>query len=291
MKVHIFTSDRLSQAMFRVERALQTHVPAGVSFVKTESSADLWVIPVVGWDAAEKVDLALQAGIPYVLIQYCFRTTQRPTIGDWLPLWRGAKLVWSYYDLNRLALAEKVTSSFPFYHSPLGVDANVFQAAPAAGLRTYGLFTSGYVAETESVWEAVAACERTGRKMFHLGPNLGWRAQHVSCAHGITDFELCTYYAQSEYVCGLRRIEGFELPAAEGLLCGARPIVFDKPHYTDWFGGLAEVIVEGDYAHVSDQLVQLLRQGAHPVSASQRAEAVRRFDWKTICGGFWERLV
>src|SRR5207253_7002977 len=113
----------------------------------------------------------------------------------------------------------------------------------------------------------------------------------VACYSGLSDIQLATLYAQCHYVSGLRRIEGFELPAAEGLLCGARPILFDRDHYRNWYGSLAEYITESDRPGVVAQLVDLFGRQVRTVTADERNEAVRRFHWPTILNGFWERCL
>jgi len=41
---------------------------------------------------------------------------------------------------------------------------------------------------------------------------------------------------------------------------------------------------------VIDQLVELFKRGARPVTAEEREQAVERFNWETIIEGFYERL-
>jgi hypothetical protein len=109
--------------------------------------------------------------------------------------------------------------------------------------------------------------------------------------HGIDDATLARVYSECHFVSGLRRVEGFELPAAEGLLCGARPIFFDGPHYRAWFDTFAEFIPEAASTTWSRRSRRFSGTGARPVTDAERADAARRFDWREIARGFWDRIL
>ena len=102
---------------------------------------------------------------------------------------------------------------------------------------------------------------------------------------------MADYFSQCQFVSGLRRIEGFELPVLEGALCGARPIVFDQPHYKHWFKDFAVFIGEGSREEVIDSLESVFRIGAIPVSENEKALIRERFNWYKIIRGFWERIL
>ena len=84
--------------------------------------------------------------------------------------------------------------------------------------------------------EILLAAEGLGKKVFQLGS--GENTDTITYSNNADDKTLAKYYSQCEFVSGLRRIEGFELPVIEGLLCGARPICFDIPDYRHWFDKL-----------------------------------------------------
>lgn len=254
---------------------------------KHEYDADLVVIPVVG--RLDKVFVQAEAvkrrGAEYALIQYAFKSTQQPDARSWAALWACARCVWSYYDLERMSPRQG-----NFYHAPLGVDSDVFYPRPplSGPPYTYVVATSGRSRLTESVREAAIAAHLVRRKIFHLGSILAL-GPHGHCAVDITDDQLATFYSDCDWVSGLRRVEGFELPAVEGLLCGTRPILFDRPHYRQWYDGFGEFIPEDSRQVVLDQLVQLFERGPRPVTRAEREEAVFRFSWDRILKGFWER--
>lgn len=286
IKAFVDAPMHLSRAMHRVSHALREHAPAHVRIVRTADEADLQVLHVVGYNDTVAYLHRQKPGQKFAIIQYCLKTTSATTVADWIPVWDRAALVWTYYDIAALATAEGVTVPTTVYCSPLGVDASVFRPFPGRR-KPWIIGTSGYVPETECVREAASAASRVGLPMFHLGPDQ--RLAGVTCALGINDRTLARFWSECQFVAGLRRVEGFELPAAEGLLCGARPIMFDAPHYRMHFDGFAEFIQEGSYDEVVVALEDLFRRGARPVAEGERRAAAERFHWPTIAAGFWER--
>lgn len=288
MKVYLTPPRHLSQGIQRVARALATFLPSGASVVSEPQDADVAILHVIGlgsldgW-AAEWV----ASGKPRGIVQYCLTTTENG--GDpafWHPLWAGSKAVWSYYDLLKHL---GIDGADWFYHAPMGVDPSLFTLAPAAD-RPYTVLTSGYIAETEGVTESAEATRRLGRLQFHLGPHLGL-GHHVHHATGVSDAELAHLYRACQYVAGLRRIEGFEMPAIEGLLCGARPVMFDAPTYTHWFGDHAVYVPEGSHDEVVDALMDVFSRTPAPVTNEERVRAVLRFSWDRLCTEFWGRFL
>lgn len=308
MKVYLDLPAPLSFAMDRVVAALKVTAPGcGFEVVGTEEAAELVLLHVIGYDdgLTEAIARITAAGKRYAMIQYCVRTTQRPNVGDWLPLWRGAEGVWSYYDLQALATEDGIGDlaglGVHWHLAPLGADAQVFR--PYNVPRRALILTSGYVAATEGAVEAARAVLAVGGRMIHLGPRadvepelveaLGGEAfakLQIAFQHRIPDGILAQMLSRVQFVAGLRRGEGFELPAVEGLLCGARPIMFDQPHYRLWFDGLAEFVPEGTPEELTVTLAELFRAGARPVTEEERALVRARFDWRTSTLGFWRLL-
>jgi hypothetical protein len=291
LRACVYANEELSAAMRRIELALIQHAPPDVEAMRSDELADLVVVHAVGYpDTLEAIERIKARGQRYAMIQYCVRSTQEPGTDAWLEMWAGADLVWSYYDLPELMAEDGVSlEELRFYHSPLGVDPGVFRFLPAAGER-YAILTSGYVAESECVEECSIATERVGRTMFHLGPELACHGSHVTSRLGITDDELARIYNQCDFVAGLRRVEGFEMPAAEGLCCGARPIVFDAPHYRQWFDDSAVFVPEVDADELIPMLEEIFRAGVKPVTVEERQAAQRLFNWGTIVPVFWREI-
>lgn len=303
MKIYL-TPPQPSLGLERIRTALTRYKPEWVEVVDSADHADLVVLYAIGRHDAlmRQAQNILQEGRQYAVIQVSLRSTMTPSTRNWEWLWADAECVWSYYDLEQ-AVRDDYEGYNPgsdfqvsqfckhvnFYHAPLGVDAEVF--VPYSGLNRENLYviaTSGLSRLSESVRECWLAAEAVNRDVLHVGRQFD--RHNIVCAAGIGDDQLAEEYSACEFVSGLRRKEGFELPAVEGLLCGARPIVFDTPDYHWNYGDHAEYIYEGTRQEVVDQLVELFKRGARPVTSEERAAAVERFNWETIIKGFYERL-
>lgn len=278
------TIEALPRSVRRVADALERH---------SEVAPDVRVFHVTGRLEHVTRDVEEHDG-PFALVQYVVRSSQKPSTRAWLPLWRAAECVWSYYDLPALCEQDGLPADFRFYHAPLGID-DAFRTSRGVK-KQYVVATHGdYL--TQSTRECVIAACRTRDDARR--PSHGGRAAHlggefptdrlVDFYDDITDAELADVYSSSWYVSGLRRCEGFELPAAEGLACGARPILFDRPHYRQWYGDHAEYIEEAPRPDVIDQLRAVFAR-RRPVPASESAWAVDFFDWDRIIAGFHEAL-
>jgi glycosyltransferase involved in cell wall biosynthesis len=276
--------------MYRVAKNLLRYAPSWAMPVATEEEADLVLLHTIGYPETEAA-LERLAGKHVVIAQYCLRTTQRPEVASWLPLWFKSAFVWSYYDLHRAIDESGYFGRHPqILVTPLGVDPGVFTMPPAGGRRMFTIATSGYVAASETVTEVSAAVLAARGLMFHLGPPGVVDGTHVTYGHGISDQGLRDFYQRCSFVAGLRHVEGFELPVLEGLMCGARPVVFDQPHYSDWYEGFAEFIPEGTTEEITAALTEIFLAGPRPVTERERQRAVRRFAWKEVAAQFWRRV-
>lgn len=282
----------LSQAMWRVARVLRETAPAGVQIVDSPLLADLQVIHLIGVDGMQHV-----SSPSYAALQYCFSAEatadgrNAPTACDsaWMPIWRDAVAVWSYYDLP-------VPPGINFYHAPLGVNSDIFKMTPAWPQRDIMMLSSGYVsgAGAEAIEACAVAVSRCGGMTAHIGPSrvqgMSQYPEHWYSVMGVTDEDLAGLYRRSLWVSGLRYREGFELPVLEGLACGARPIVFDRQDMRQWYDGHAVFVPECDGDALIDHLTIVLRNDPEPVTVEERAWIVRRFNWQALAAGFWAKI-
>ena len=248
MKVYVRPQEHQSRGLARIGDAVVRYAPAGVDVVTDYAQAELVVLHVIGriGHVTRQIAQLTADGRRYALIQYALRSTKARHTREWAPIWRGATAVWCSYDLvaamDEDGFGAADIMGMPFYHAPYGADDTIFTPQASKHPRPFQVCTTGFSWMTESVREVALASQVWGGTVFHLGPDMG-RAW-VTCAMNIDDQTLATYYRQCEWVSGLRRTEGFEMPAVEGLLCGARPVLFDAPHYTHWYGSLARYVPE-----------------------------------------------
>lgn len=263
-KVHFVT--RPSIGLDRILHYLIQYMPDNFQRVSSLDKADLAVLFVCG--RRDQTQLLAQQivkdGKQYAVIQIALGSTRNPDPNDWATIWQGANVVWSYYSLP---------IKDQFYHAPMGADPLVFH--PLALPKKYIIAMTGQNMRKECLFECRKAAFRIGEKTY--------------LAQGITDSELNRVYNSSWYVNGLRRDDGFEMPAAEALIAGTRPIMFDNPNFRQWFDGLAVFVPERPVSQLVDELVKVLSKQPKPMTPAQIQEARDRFNWRKIVTGFWER--
>ena len=283
MNVYLGPQKWMGKGIIRVAEALETHKPDSVRIVWDRDKADLEIVHVVGCGSLP-ADLGVR---PYGIVQYCFATTEQPTADFWVPIWKKARAVWSYYELPG--------QGFKYLHQPLGVDPAIFhnrhnghENGHYRNGREYIIATHGYVAETEGVRECHTAAARLDLPAAHLGPNLG---QGGDTFNGLSEEDVAALWSRSERVAALRRVEGFELPGLEGLLCGARPVAFDASHYREWYGPHAEYVPECTPEELTRILVDLLSVPPEPVADWEREAVKETFCWPKLTAAFWGAIL
>ena len=297
MRVHFLPPIVRSIALEPVEHSLTKCAPPDISIVKDALDADLIVVPIIGRrdKIRQLTSVFRQRKQRYVIAQYVLRSSQKPNTNEWIDIWQQAHFVWSYYNLPLLCAEDRCPYDFRFYRSPLGGDDDVFQTVPLSHDRPALILSSGRAWTDESARECVLAAQQVGKIAWHLGasfpPLMRSDIPTLRVWPKVSDDELVRIYQQVQYVSGLRRVEGFELPSVEGLLCGARPIMFDRPHYRDWFGPLAEYIPEGTREQELADLVRLFESPYRPVTIGEVNQARLLFDWGPIAEGFWSRCL
>lgn len=297
MRVFLEPTGLHSRAMTRVAKALERFAPPGVRVVRGDISArraDLVVHHLIDFPAEP-----LRGD--HAILQYCLRSTSRPEVADWIPTWKAARLVWSYYDLSAalagLGFCCGTGAGVNFLHAPLGVDEALAGAPLDPALQRDLVVTTGYVAghpaeALEEVWEAA---RKVGLRPVHVGPRRprGLRS-HLSAPEareGIPDKGLFGLLNRAAYVGALRYVEGFELGAGEGLARGARALVFDQPTTRRWYGGLPDYVQELEGRELVEALVEAMRKERPDTAETRRSETLRRFDWERIAGEFWAALL
>lgn len=277
-----FETDKKSYCLKRIIGAMRAHLPNRVTEVYNEDEADLIILHVTGRkDHMErKAAQLLKQGKEYAICQYVLQSSRNPHLLDWLPLWRKAKVVWSYYDLQIGGVAN-------FYHAPLAADPSLFYRQQIG--KKYLIGTMGNYYRDECINEVFTSAERYG-KVVHIGEHFE-KLYYVEYQNEITDTMLMELYNQCVWFSTLRRKDGFEMPAVESLLCGVRPIMFDAPRFRQWFDELAMFIPEGTQEQVIKSLSDIFSRDTYPVTDEQIEETKKRFNWQRIMSGFWERCL
>lgn len=297
MKVHLEPTGQYSTAMVRIAAALRQHLPSGYTEVRDRKDADLCVMYVIGLDAVPFASQLLRDGKRYAVVQCCLRLDAGTTytFREWAPLWKGAAVVWSYYNLFNQANE----FGFRFFHSPLGVD-DIFLSSICDDTillydRAPSVLTMGYVSGpgAEPIEEVWAAASHLHIPVTHVGPRqvhgIG-RTYHNVTFTQPNDRTLMEHYARVRWVAALRHVEGFELPAAEGLVCGARPIVFDQPAMREWYNSFPIYVPDLSGTELISVLVDTFNNRYVPVEQHERLKARARFSWPNICGSFWSQI-
>lgn len=272
-----------ARAMLRVVEALSKYAPSQIQITTDPAQADLTVLHVIGPDAVPPARGA------YAVIQYCgYADRHNPA---YAALWRDAAVVWSYYPLDD-AMPEQTT----FMHAPLGLD-DEFRKQARWGTRNLTIMSSGYTTgpAAEAIEEVALAVDAVGGQMVHIGPKtIEGMTRYPACfqtQHGMPDSTLASLYRATQRVSGLRQVEGFELPALEGYVQGARPVVFDRPDTRQWYEGRAEFVPPCHGPELIDRLTHLLRVPPTPVTREEIAKALQDFDWSAIAPAFWEAVL
>lgn len=293
MKVQFLKADVESHALDNVVAGLIQWAPSGT--VVCHGQADVVVVPAIGRrdHVLRRCREAKAAGQRVVLHQYVLRTSMTPFCLDWLDVWQSVDLVYSYLPLTEWAAAEGFELPCAVYEAPLGVH-DIFRTVASFRTPKVDILTSGRGWLTESVRECVLAARANGLQAEHLGTGIS-KSRALKSHAGLSLWDLRNLYRECRAVSGLRRIEGFELPAAEGACVGARPILFDQQHYRRWYDGFGLFITEGPRGMVLQQLQDLLavdpRTGVSSVTRltwEEREIARKRFDWMPIAANYWQ---
>jgi glycosyltransferase involved in cell wall biosynthesis len=274
MKVLELKNPNWGIAFTRISEALHKHAPDWITWTQSLDDAELLFAHIIG-SGEEKW---LQIDKPKIIFQHCYFTAG---CVPWHEYWKKAKLTVSFHDLTKY-----VSDSFNFYPMPLGADPHIFNHI-YTGPRPYKAIVTGEVYETEALDKVFEAIKSIEKAMIHTGRNFGWDKKYYKNSSFVPDEVLVKYLNASEYVPSLREHEGFELMAIEGLMCGARPIVYDLDTYR-WYKKYAEII-DPD-ADITQQLINIFKNTARIVTPEERTEIVNTFSWENIMRRLYEQI-
>ena len=294
MKVFLSPAIALhSPAMVRIQNALIKYIPPHHQVINNREEADLCVFYPISYEWTHYLNECLDRGQEYTLIQCCYKSSGAG-FEMWKPWWEKSIVVWSYLDLDLLEGKMFVGNEIPFYHAPLGIDEAFLLPTVTNPKRDY-IVTTGTVhgGGQEAILECWQAAKECTMSVVHVGQwpvGIGESLRYyhnVTLASGVTDRTLRGIYQNAKYICSLRCVEGFELPALEALSCGTRSIVFTQPATTKWFWGLADFVPECEGKELIDHLVAKFEAPYEPISQSTIEEVRSRFDWGLLAWRFW----
>lgn len=270
----------VGKVMYRINYEMRRYAPSWAEFVADPTTCDLQILDVIGTGSLEY----LYNPKNYVLLQHCYLTAERQDTEFWVPLFRNAKMVTTYMDLQALTKS----TDFNMHRMPWGVDTKIFRQLHHE--KKADIMSTGHVADTECIDSAYKACLATGGRLYHVGTNFKWDTPTYYNTDNITDIEMAGLYSRSRYTIGLRRGEGFELPILEGLACYSRGIALDTPQYRYWYDDLVEYVPEGTNDEVTDALTTLLRGPYREVTDAEVQRVKDKFSWDKLFTNFWEHL-
>jgi len=275
MKIFEYTNPDFGKAFKRISVAMQTHFP-DVEWV-TENP-DVEIVQVVGKKEYDYL-MSKQSLSNVIMFQQCLYTTDIP-VTNWAQLWNECKLTISFHNLNSY-----IDNKDKFFRTPLGAEPDLFPVSKSQ--RTYTVFSTGHVAETECLDKVFAACILANKKMLHTGENFKWDNTHYQFLEYMTDSWYSSILQRVKYVTGLRVIEGFEMACIEAAMTGAVPIVPFIQTYIDYKDFCIYIDMDKD---ITQQLVNIFMSEYKPLSLEQITYVRNNFSWQKICGEIYKRL-
>jgi len=260
----------------------KTYAPKEIDFVNDASKADYQIL-----DITRLSDINYLRCDNYVIFFHCFGEWSEENPSDYKELFSKAKLVYSHLDLAPMF---PYIDSSKFMRGPWGCQPDIWFNIANYPNEEFEILCTGEIAKTEGIEECIAATDFLNKKMMHVGNNMKYRNKSYNNKSRIEQQKLRELYNHSKWVSALRRIEGFEKPAIEGLLCGARPICFDTPLYRYWYGDLARYVVESDPNTTTKAIINVMSNEYSPITTKETKEAIRKFAWFYVAKNFWQRF-
>ena len=271
------TQEWFGRIFTRLVDARKTYLPDGVELVANPKDADLQIIDLVG-----PGEQPLLKAPKYVAFIHCWLTCDKYS-KEFL---ENAEVVFSTYDIPSYDQTIKYKK---FVRLPMGYDPDKFFPLPCVQ-KKYGILTTGYVADTESIDSCYLASRLLGTDMVHIGKNFGWGQNFVHKEH-ISDTEMQIQLNRSRFVSGLRAIEGFEAIALEGLACGVRPVMFDIPIYTYWMLDHARYVAHGlSMEQTGLEIAEAIKFPSR-VTEDELGWLKDNFTWEIVTKRFWKEVL
>lgn len=197
-------------------------------------------------------------------------------------LMRGAELVICY---DKRILGYEGPNIF---ETPWGFDPETFYFSRSC--KVFKILCTGYMADAEAIDACMDACAKLRVKLCHVGGRLKmnlavrWYARY----EGVSDHRMRQLYSASEFVSGMRREGGFELPVIEGYACGCQPIVFNHPTMRKYYQDFALFTAKESRRPLAERLTNIMRVHSN---IEPNPEVLKRFHWGYLMNKIWERIL
>jgi hypothetical protein len=275
MKILELSDPSFGKCFTRISQALHKHLK-NVEWVS--DNPDLVTIQALGEPQARWLE---ERDISNVVVFQMNFQTSGVALERWVEIWKRAALVVSFIDLPQFAPGVE----FNFYRTALGAEPDEFPINLTIPRETT-LFTTGHIASTECIDAQFEACKLTNRVLVHTGENFNWDTRWYRFLPYMDQPTFANRLARTQYVGGMRLIEGFEMMLVEGAMTGARPITLELPVY-DFYKGLA-LYVRPDA--VLMDLVRIFQNDYSPMTRDEVFDVRDRFSWATIIGKLEEEI-
>lgn len=264
------------------EIGFKSYAPIKYEFIKDSNVADFQILDITR--ISDKYYLRCDK---YILFFHTFGEWAEEDPSEYYELFKNAMLVYSHIDL---APMYPMIEKNKFMLGPWGTQPDLWFKKEHLKNDTYQIFCTGEIPSTEGIRECIAACDSLHKKLLHVGYDFNYRNYSYTNRNNLSANEMNEEYNNSKWVSALRRIEGFEKPAIEGLLCGARPICFDTPLYRYWYGDLARYVKEGTEQETYEDILRVMKNEYAPVTKEEMERAIKKFAWFYVAGNFWKRI-
>jgi len=275
--------------MERIRQAFIGHSPPGILFVDRGEPDVVHCLNWVGQNPREHTARCeIIQGVPtlpltsrYIVFVHVGNSHYRDLDPFYQRILAGALLVVTY---DREILGYEGSNVL---ETPWGFEPSIFFREGWS--RGYKVLATGYVADSEAIDACYDACIQLGVRICHVGGFIRNLPRHslYERLEGVPDPLLRRLYSSSEYVSGMRREGGFELPVIEGYACGAQPIVFEHPTMRKWYSDFALFVPNLPRGDLAEVLVDIFK---HPRSLNPRPDILERYSWEPIIARIWTRL-
>jgi hypothetical protein len=278
MKIKEILNPDFGKAFTNISVAFHHHFP-NVEWVDDTDAADYILLYTIGQSEFDKFFTLPQNKV--INFQACYLTTDLNP-ADWQKMWNNSYATVSYYDLPKYS-----TNPINFIRTPLGAEPGIFYPL-LDGTHPLKVFTTGHVLLTECLDMVHDACVASNSVMFHTGEDFKWNKKHYQFLSYMPITSLADYLRKTQYVTGLRTIEGFEMMCVEGAMCGATPIVPDLETYRDFYKDFALFIDMS--GNISEQLTAIFNAEYTPLSLETIKYVHDTFSWKKIMLNLYKQL-